>query len=109
MDINDYQKEAHKTAKYVDIGERYVYPTLGLAGEAGELANKVKKIFRDKGGKIDEETKEALKLELGDILWYVAEIATVLDIPLEDVANANLQKLSSRDKRGMIGGSGDNR
>ena len=109
MNLNDYQKQAHTTAKYVKIGEEYVYPTLGLAGEAGELANKVKKIFRDKGGKIDEETKEALKLELGDILWYVAEIATVLNIPLEDVANANLQKLASRDKRGMIGGSGDNR
>lgn len=109
MNINNYQKEAHETAKYVDIGERYVYPTLGLAGEAGELANKVKKIFRDKGGKIDEETKEALKLELGDILWYVAEIATVLNIPLEDVANANLKKLSSRKERGMIRGSGDNR
>ncbi len=109
MEINDYQKEAHKTARYVKIGEEYVYPTLGLAGEAGELANKVKKIFRDKGGKIDEETKEALKLELGDILWYTAEIATVLGIPLEDVADTNLKKLASRKDRGIIQGSGDNR
>ena len=109
MEINHYQKEAHKTARYVKIGEDYVYPTLGLAGEAGELANKVKKIFRDKGGRIDEETKEAIQQELGDILWYAAEIATVLGIPLEDVANANLEKLSSRNNRGVIGGSGDNR
>ncbi|MEK7479189.1 MAG: nucleoside triphosphate pyrophosphohydrolase family protein [Patescibacteria group bacterium] len=109
MNINDYQKEAHATAKYVDIGEAYVYPTLGLVGEAGELANKVKKIFRDKGGKLDEETREAVKLELGDILWYVAEIATVLEVSLEEVAGANLQKLASRKGRGMIQGSGDNR
>ncbi len=109
MDINHYQKEAHKTAEYPAVGEKYVYPALGLAGEAGELANKVKKVFRDKGGKIDDETKEALKMELGDIFWYVAEIASVLEIPLEEVADANLQKLASRKNRGVIGGSGDNR
>ena len=109
MNLNDYQKEAHKTAKYVKIGEEYVYPTLGLAGEAGELANKVKKVFRDKGGELDEETKEALKMELGDILWYVAEIASVLELPMEEVADANLKKLASRNNRGAIGGSGDNR
>ncbi|MDP3725534.1 MAG: nucleoside triphosphate pyrophosphohydrolase family protein [Nanoarchaeota archaeon] len=109
MELNNYQKEAHRTARYVDIGEAYVYPTLGLVGEAGELANKVKKIFRDRDGKIDEETKNALMLELGDILWYVAEIATVLGVPLEEVAEANLQKLASRKEREVIGGSGDNR
>jgi NTP pyrophosphatase (non-canonical NTP hydrolase) len=80
---------------------------LGLANEAGELAGKVKKIFRDKGGMIGAEDRAALKGELGDVLWYLAQICTELDLTLEEVAQANLDKLFSRLERGQIGGEGD--
>ncbi|KKU70419.1 MAG: hypothetical protein UX94_C0006G0014 [Parcubacteria group bacterium GW2011_GWA2_47_21] len=90
-------------------GSKFLYPVLGLAGESGELLNKVKKIFRDKAGKIDAETKESVISELGDVLWYVAQIATEFETPLADVAKCNLEKLKSRAHRGKIGGEGDKR
>ncbi len=86
-----------------------VYPTLGLANEAGEVAGKVKKIFRDKGGEISEADRQALKQELGDVLWYLAQICTELNLTLEEVAEANLEKLFSRLERNQIRGDGDNR
>lgn len=82
---------------------------LGLANEAGEVAGKVKKIFRDKGGVIGEAEREALKAELGDVLWYIAQVCTELEIPLDEVAEANLAKLLDRQARGKIRGDGDNR
>ena len=91
------------------MGCNPIYPTLGLTGEAGEVADKVKKVIRDRGGSFDRETREAIKLELGDVLWYVAQLASELGYDLEEVAEANLQKLSSRAARGRIGGSGDQR
>ena len=109
MDFNEYQKKAHTTSFEVEVGEKFVYPMLGLAGEAGEIANKVKKIFRDKDGKITEETKEDLKKELGDALWYLAELATQLDISLGEIAEENIEKLKSRKERGVLKGGGDNR
>jgi NTP pyrophosphatase (non-canonical NTP hydrolase) len=88
---------------------RLLYPTLKLAGEAGEFGEKVGKLLRDKGGKVSPEDRDALADELGDVLWYAAEVATVLDVDLDDVAARNLEKLRSRAERGMLQGSGDNR
>jgi NTP pyrophosphatase (non-canonical NTP hydrolase) len=109
MDFNKYQTESRKTAKRVYTEHPIVYPTLGLANEAGEFAGKVKKIFRDKGGQISEEDREALKAELGDVLWYLAQLCTELNVTLEEVAEHNLEKLFSRLERGKIGGDGDQR
>jgi NTP pyrophosphatase (non-canonical NTP hydrolase) len=109
MNFTDYQTNSRKTAKYPSIGHGVIYPTLGLTNEAGEVAGKIKKIFRDKDGLIGEADREALKGELGDVLWYLAQVCTELDISLEDVAAHNLEKLYSRLERGKIGGEGDNR
>ena len=86
-----------------------VYPTLGLVNEAGEVAGKIKKIFRDRGGVITVADKQALKHELGDVLWYLTQICTDLDLTLDEVAEANLEKLFSRLERNKIHGDGDNR
>ncbi len=82
---------------------------LGLAGEAGETADKFKKILRDEGGRISQENRKEIIKELGDVLWYTATIARYLGVPFSEVAKQNLQKAESRKKRGKIGGSGDNR
>lgn len=108
MTLEEYQKEAQKTALYPEA-YRLLYPALGLAGEAGELANKVKKVLRDHGGRLSEEAREAILAELGDVLWYVAQVATDLGESLEAVAQANLAKLRSRKERGRLGGDGDTR
>lgn len=120
LDFNVYQKMAHETAKYckgsikdTDNKEvhyvNYLYPALGLAEEAGEVAGKFAKAIRDEGGVISEERKLAIVKELGDVMWFVAELATCLEVDLDLVAEMNLQKLASRKARGVIGGSGDNR
>ncbi len=109
MQFNDYQKKARKTAIYPKIGKNFVYPTLGLVGEAGEVAEKVKKLFRDKNGQAGKTEKEELKKELGDVLWYIANLSHEFGFSLEDVAKTNLEKLSSRKKRSRIKGDGDNR
>ena len=82
---------------------------LGLTGEAGETADKVKKIIRDKEGKFSEEDKREIVKELGDVMWYLAGIARYLDVDLSEVAEGNIEKLASRKQRGVISGSGDNR
>ena len=109
MEFNDYQKESRKTALYPEVGKNAIYPTLGLVGEAGEVADKVKKILRDKKGVFDVKSKDSIKLELGDVLWYISQLSSELGYELEDVANANLKKLNSRKARGKIKGSGDDR
>ena len=109
MNFNDYQTKSRLTAKYPVIGHRVIYPTLGLVNEAGEVAGKIKKVFRDKDGQISEETREALKAELGDVLWYIAQVATELDLSLDEIAEANIAKLMDRLERGKIKGDGDNR
>ncbi|MCD6149746.1 nucleoside triphosphate pyrophosphohydrolase family protein [bacterium] len=109
MEFNEYQKKSRKTAIYPGAGKNYVYPTLGLAGEAGEVAEKIKKAIRDNGGKISDETKDAVRKELGDVLWYVSQVAAELDLLLDDIAKSNIEKLSSRMRRGKLKGSGDNR
>jgi NTP pyrophosphatase (non-canonical NTP hydrolase) len=109
MDFEEYQKKSRKTALYPNVGNNFIYPTLGLSGEAGEVAEKIKKVIRDKNGIIDKETKEELKKELGDVLWYVSQIASELNLSLEDIAESNIEKLYSRMERGKINGDGDNR
>ncbi|MEZ4712297.1 MAG: nucleoside triphosphate pyrophosphohydrolase family protein [Caldilineaceae bacterium] len=108
-DFDHYQKESRKTWNLVHTDHPIVYPTLGLTNEAGELAGKVKKIFRDKNGQISAEDRQALKKELGDVLWYLAQICTELDLSLQEVAEANLVKLFDRLERGQIRGEGDER
>ena len=109
MDFDNYQIEARKTAIYPDKGKNFIYPTLGLVGESGEVAEKIKKILRDKNGIFDYESKLALKKELGDVLWYLSNLCNELDISLSDVAKENLEKLNLRLSRGKISGSGDDR
>jgi NTP pyrophosphatase (non-canonical NTP hydrolase) len=109
MDFSEYQAKSRKTAKYPTIGHPVIYPSLGLVNEAGEVAGKIKKVFRDKNGLIDEETRSALKAELGDVLWYVAQVCSELGLSLDDVANFNLAKLYDRLERGVIQGEGDTR
>ncbi|MDD3498018.1 MAG: nucleoside triphosphate pyrophosphohydrolase family protein [Candidatus Moranbacteria bacterium] len=109
MDFKEYQEKSRKTALYPDKDNNFIYPTLGLSGEAGEVSEKIKKVIRDKEGKIDEETREMIKKELGDVLWYVAQLATELGLDMDEVAGSNIEKLYSRLERGKIGGSGDDR
>ena len=109
MNFNDYQTKSRKTAKYPAIGHPVIYPVLGLVNEAGEVAGKIKKVFRDKDGQISAETRDALKAELGDVLWYVSQVATELGLSLDDIAEANIAKLMDRLERGKIKGDGDNR
>lgn len=108
MELNQYQKIARTTAIYPEE-YKVVYPVLGLNGEAGEVAEKVKKVLRDNYGKIDDERKKQLSKELGDVLWYLANTATDLGLSLDEIALENLQKLQSRKERGVLQGNGDNR
>ena len=100
MTFDEYQKQSKETAIYE---HPIIYPTLGLCGESGEVAEKVKKHLRD-GSSLDE-----LKKELGDVLWYISAIASDLKLSLDDIAETNISKLTSRLERGKIQGSGDNR
>ena len=109
MDFKTYQKKARFTAQYPDLGSNNIYPTLGLVGEAGEVAEKVKKVIRDKKGIFDEESKNGIKKELGDVLWYLSNLCNEFDFTLEDVALQNLEKLRLRSLNGKISGSGDDR
>jgi NTP pyrophosphatase (non-canonical NTP hydrolase) len=109
MLLSAYQSLSRRTATYPGAGENIVYPTLGLAGEAGEVAEKVKKLLRDDDGVLSEERRAALAAELGDVLWYVAQVATEAGLELEEIAQANLDKLLSRQQRGVLSGSGDQR
>ena len=109
MDFDTYQQKARKTAIYPSLGSNVIYPTLGLVGEAGEVAEKIKKILRDKDGIYDDFSKQEIKKELGDVLWYLSNLSFELGFTLEDVADTNLRKLDERSLRGNISGSGDNR
>jgi NTP pyrophosphatase (non-canonical NTP hydrolase) len=109
MDFDTYQRESRKTALYPPIGHGVIYPTLGLTNEAGEVAGKIKKVFRDKSGQIADADRAALEAELGDVLWYLAQVASELDLSLDQIAQHNLDKLFSRQARGKLGGDGDDR
>lgn len=109
MLMSDYQIAASKTAIYPNVGNNLVYPVLGLLGESGEVAEKTKKLIRDFGGEVTDDFKQAIAKELGDVLWYVSQICGELNLSMEDVAQGNLDKLQSRQQRGKLGGSGDDR
>lgn len=110
MTFEEYQKQALTTV--ISRGDDFkdlLHWVLGINGEAGEVAEKVKKIIRDKDGKVSDTDKQELAKEIGDVLWYLAVFAAHLDVPFEDVAQQNLDKLKSRKDRGVLGGNGDNR
>jgi len=109
MDFTQYQQKAQVTALYPNVGNNIYYPALGLGGETGEVLNKIKKVMRDHDNQVSDELREILKSELGDVLWYVAALAFELKLDLNDVAQANVEKLASRRDRGVIQGSGDER
>jgi len=109
MTFEEYQTNSRKTAMYPNLGNNFIYPVLGLAGEAGEVSEKVKKIIRDDEGVVTESKREEIKKELGDVLWYVAQLCTEFGLKMDDVAIYNIEKLRSRLERGVIHGSGDNR
>jgi NTP pyrophosphatase (non-canonical NTP hydrolase) len=107
--FSEYQRLSRETAIYPDLGNNIAYPALGLCGEAGETAEKVKKAMRDDGGTLTEERRAAIGAELGDVLWYAAQLATEAGLELEEIAVANLEKLASRQRRSVLQGSGDTR
>ena len=107
-DLDMYQKVALTTAIY-PREQAIIYPTLGLTGEAGEVANKVKKIIRDGSNKNDNSMVSEIKSEIGDCLWYIAVLADDIGCKLSDIANTNLIKLANRKEKGTIRGSGDKR
>jgi NTP pyrophosphatase (non-canonical NTP hydrolase) len=109
VQLSDYQHRSRATAVYPDAGDNLTYPALGLCGEAGECAEKVKKAIRDAGGALSDERRAGLAAELGDVLWYVAQLATEAGLDLDEVAENNLAKLLSRQHRGVLQGSGDAR
>jgi NTP pyrophosphatase (non-canonical NTP hydrolase) len=108
MDFNEYQREVLSSVIYPK-SEGLVYCTLGLTGESGEVADKLKKVLRDQGGVLDSLSREGLAMELGDVLWYVANLSTELGFTFEYIAQLNLNKVHSRKSRGVIQGSGDDR
>lgn len=109
MEMNDYQRKSVEFAIY-PATHRILYPALGLAGEAGEVANKVKKFIRDGADKEAFEVKKIeIAAEIGDVLWYCAALAHDLGYNLSDIASENYAKLSGRSERGTLGGDGDNR
>ena len=122
MTAEEYQKKAHsfsdyaKPVFYEETGNQvitnsvdYAYPALALAEEAGEVAGKFAKAIRDDNCSLSTERKIEIKKELGDVMWFVAELATLLGFTLEEVMQGNIDKLESRKQRGVIHGSGDNR
>lgn len=109
MRLSEYQERSRATAIYPDAGDNLLYPTLGLCGEAGEVAEKVKKMVRDDGGRLSAERREAIAKELGDVLWYLAQFATEAELDLELIAEENIEKLLSRQSRSVLNGSGDDR
>lgn len=119
MDAKTYQKEAHTFADYtipiiytndgLAVNAPYVYPAMGLSEEAGEATGKLAKVIRDNEGIIPDDKKELLVKELGDVMWFVAELCTLFNVSIEDVMQQNIDKLTSRRERNKIHGSGDER
>lgn len=111
MDFDEYEKLAARTATFDDKPEDYklMYLTVGIAGEVGEIAEKIKKIMRNDGGKISEDKKQDLHHEIGDVLWYLSQLSRVLGLPLSGAAEYNIKKLEDRAARNVIKSTGDNR
>lgn len=108
MTFETYEKIASSTRDY-GVGEDVIYPVLGLNGEAGEVAEKVKKVLRDKQGVYSQEDKDEIEKELGDCLWYITAISKDIGSSLSSVAQTNLDKILARRQNGTINGNGDNR
>ncbi|MEZ4200547.1 MAG: nucleoside triphosphate pyrophosphohydrolase family protein [Candidatus Paceibacterota bacterium] len=113
MDFNEYQKKSRKTALYPKVGDNLQYLGLGIADEAGEVAGKVKKLMRDHNitsvHDLTDELRTELVKEVGDVLWYIAQIATEVGVELDALAEKNIEKLYSRMDRNTLHGDGDNR
>lgn len=109
LTLNDYQQAALKTTRGHDKPDEMLHLVLGLVGETGEVAEKFKKLVRDKDSDVSQLDLDDMKKELGDVLWYLAVLADYLGVPLEEIGSKNLAKLADRQKRGVLKGSGDNR
>lgn len=109
MDFDEYQKITRKMAVYPNVGANLSYPVIGLFGEGGEVAEKIKKLIRDGNGEITEEFRASIKKELGDVLWYLAALTSELGLSFNGVAEHNVEKLTDRRDRNTVKGSGDNR
>ncbi len=111
MDFNEYQEKASVTATFTGKQEEHqlMYLALGVCGESGEIAEKIKKMIRNDNGIITDETRALLKLEIGDVLWYLSQLSSVLGFSFDDAAQANIEKIMDRRARGVIKSSGDTR
>jgi NTP pyrophosphatase (non-canonical NTP hydrolase) len=109
MNLNEYQVLAKRTASPKDKKNELFHLVLGLCGEAGEVAEKIKKVIRDKDSDFSQLDLDDISNELGDVLWHIAILGDYFDIPLDDIGAKNIEKLASRLERGTISGSGDNR
>ena len=109
MECDDYQRAAMRTARPEDAPDEFMHLVLGLVGEVGEIAEKVKKLVRDKSSDLAQLDRDDMAAELGDVLWYAAVLANFLGLSLNDVAQRNVDKLADRQRRAVLGGSGDNR
>ena len=111
MNFDEYQKLSNRTADFTGRPGDYplMYSCMGLAGETGELIEKIKKVMRNDNGQISDEKRELIKLEIGDVLWYLSQVARFCDIAFDDAAKANVEKLADRRARGVIRSEGDAR
>jgi NTP pyrophosphatase (non-canonical NTP hydrolase) len=110
MDFKTYQAQAFTTAVYPNRGKgNWTYAALGLAGETGEICEKLKKAIRDDDGRVSDERRAAIRKELGDVLWYIAALCTELGLDMDEVASLNLDKLAARKAADRLHGDGDNR
>ncbi|SDS90397.1 nucleoside triphosphate pyrophosphohydrolase family protein [Microlunatus soli] len=109
MELHDYQQAALRTARDKDAPDEFMHLVLGLVGEAGEVAEKVKKLVRDKDSVLEQTDRESMVAELGDVMWYLAVLANFLGYSLDDVAQRNIDKLADRQRRAALSGSGDDR
>lgn len=109
MNFQEYQKLSRETAVYPGAGKNFIYPALGLAGESGEVAEVIKRIIRDNNNIVDEKVKTELTKELGDVLWYLSQLATEFGLSFDGIAAENIKKLQDRKARNMLHGKGNER
>lgn len=109
MTFNEYQIASRRFCRYPDIDNNVIYPVLGLMGEAGEIADKFQHIIRDYDQKMSPEMQAGIVKEMGDVLWFMSQLASEMKVSLEDVAQGNIAKLSAREDKGLLHGHGDDR
>jgi NTP pyrophosphatase (non-canonical NTP hydrolase) len=107
--FDEYEQLVNDTAIYPNRGSNIVYPALGLCGEAGEVAEKIKKVLRDQDGVLNDETREAIVKEMGDVIWYLVALSKEIGTNINHVIDVNRKKLIGRRERGTLQGSGDDR